>query len=359
MKKVCFIAQFPPPIHGLSKAVQTLYDSDMHDDMEFEKIDIKNNKKFLINMIKILNSKADLFYFTISQTKGGNIRDLIILKLLEIRNKKYVIHLHGGNYLRKMIDNDVPKWQKKQNYKLISKAQRVIVLSKSLISTFSGIISENKISVIPNCIDNQFLLSEENYKTKKENIKKREVRNVLYLSNFIKEKGYEYVLELANIEKNNFEKTGIRKYNFQFAGKFFEERDKKSFFEYIEKNKLNEYVKYYGIVDGKEKNNLLKEADSLILLTTYFREGQPISILEGMGNGLVIIATNHTAIPDMIKDNVNGIIVDKSNVDTNVLYEKMNNINYETISSNNYEECKKYSEIEYLNNCLECFRQCL
>ena len=25
MKKICFIAQFPPPMHGLSKAVETLY----------------------------------------------------------------------------------------------------------------------------------------------------------------------------------------------------------------------------------------------------------------------------------------------------------------------------------------------
>ena len=27
MKRICFIAQFPPPIHGLSKAVETLYTS--------------------------------------------------------------------------------------------------------------------------------------------------------------------------------------------------------------------------------------------------------------------------------------------------------------------------------------------
>lgn len=359
MNKICFIAQFPPPIHGLSKAVQTLYDSKLDSSIVFEKIDIKNNKKFLVSMIKILKSKADLFYFTISQTPGGNIRDLIILKLISMKKKNYIIHLHGGNYFRKMIDNEIPVWQKKMNYNLIAKAKRVIVLSESLISTFKGIVDNSKISVIPNCVDNKFLLSQEDFKIKNYNIDKKKIKNVLYLSNFIKEKGYQYVLQLAKLEKEEFEKTGIRKFSFDFAGKFFSEKEKNGFFKYIDENDLNNFIIYHGIVDGNEKSNLLKQADVMILLTTYFREGQPISIIEGMGNGLAIVATNHTAIPDMIHNNVNGIIVDKNNIDVNDIYKKMTNIEYKTISLNNYNECKKYSEKEYLNNCLSCFKECL
>lgn len=359
MKKICFIAQFPPPIHGLSKAVQTLFDSNLDTNIVFEKIDIKNNKLFFINMIKILKSKANLFYFTISQTPGGNIRDLIILKLLNLQGKKYVIHLHGGNYFRKMIDNDIPNWQKKLNYKLISKAKKVIVLSESLIPTFYEMVNNDKIVVIPNCVDNKFLLNQDEFETKRSNIAKKEIKNILYLSNFIKEKGYQYVLELAKIEKFQFEKTGTRKFTFDFAGKFFTEKEKKEFFQYIEENDLNDYVTYHGIVDGENKCKLLKQSDILILLTTYFREGQPISIIEGMGNGLVIIATNHTAIPDMIKNDINGIIIDKDHIDVEDIYERMKNINYELISLNNYNECKKYYEKEYLNNCLKCFKECL
>ena len=82
-KKICFIAQFPPPMHGLSKAVETLYNSELNasvnsdGEFEFEKVDITNNKNFLKNLLKISKSKADLFYFTISQPyryllTGGN-----------------------------------------------------------------------------------------------------------------------------------------------------------------------------------------------------------------------------------------------------------------------------------------------
>ena len=52
--KICFIAQFPPPIHGLSKAIDTLYKSKLNEEYEFEKINITNNKKFIYNLIKIL-----------------------------------------------------------------------------------------------------------------------------------------------------------------------------------------------------------------------------------------------------------------------------------------------------------------
>ena len=44
-KKICFIAQFPPPMHGLSKAVETLYNSELNasvnsdGEFEFEKVD--------------------------------------------------------------------------------------------------------------------------------------------------------------------------------------------------------------------------------------------------------------------------------------------------------------------------------
>ena len=45
-KKVGIIGQFPPPIHGLSKALDTLYNSYLNKEFDFTKIDITNNKKF-------------------------------------------------------------------------------------------------------------------------------------------------------------------------------------------------------------------------------------------------------------------------------------------------------------------------
>ncbi len=313
-KKICFIAQFPPPMHGLSKAVETLYNSVLNSavnpdgEFEFEKVDIANNKIFLKNLLKIIKSKADLFYFTISQTKGGNLRDLVIFKLLELQHKKCLIHLHGG-YYRQLVDNDMASWQRKANYKAIKKLVGVIVLSKSLKKIFEGMICDDKIFVVENCVDDQYLLSDQEIEEKLATLENKKILHVLWLSNFIKSKGYPFVLEMAKTEKKRVDAGGEKRFHFDFAGNFFEDSERDYFENFIKNNQLDEYVTYHGIVGGEEKRKLLKECYIFALPTRYPNEGQPISILEAMGNGMFIITTDHAGIPDVVEDGVNGIVI--------------------------------------------------
>ena len=314
MKKVCFIAQFPPPIHGLSKAVDTLYTSNLNSkvcntgEFEFEKIDITNNKCFLKNLYLISQSNADLFYFTISQTKGGNLRDLMIFKLLEMQHKKCLIHLHGG-YYRQLVDNDMPEWQRKANYKAIRKLSGVIVLSKSLRSIFEGMIDDSKIFVVENCVDDQYLLSNIEIEEKLEALKNKKMLHVLWLSNFIRSKGYPFVLEMAKKEKERVNSGREKRFHFDFAGKFFDDNEKRYFENYVKDFSLQDFITYHGVVGGEKKRDLLKRCDIFALPTRYPNEGQPISILEAMGNAMFIVATDHAGIPDIVKDGVNGKIV--------------------------------------------------
>ena len=312
-KKICFIAQFPPPMHGLSKAVETLYNSelntavDSNGEFEFEKVDITNNKNFVKNLLKISRSKADLFYFTISQTRGGNLRDLVIFKLLELQHKKCLIHLHGG-YYRQLVDNDMAGWQREANYKAIKKLAGAIVLSKSLKKIFEGMIDDDKIFVVENCVDDQYLLTDQEIEEKLDALENKKILHVLWLSNFIRSKGYPFVLEMAKAEKERVDAGGEKRFHFDFAGKFFEESEKEYFESYVKDNKLEEYVTYHGIVGGDEKRKLLKECYIFALPTRYPNEGQPISILEAMGNGMFIITTDHAGIPDIVGTE-NGIVL--------------------------------------------------
>ena len=314
MKKICFIAQFPPPMHGLSKAVETLYNSnlnvdiDSHGEFEFEKVDITNNKNILKNLLKISRSKADLFYFTISQTKSGNLRDLLIFKLLELQHKKCLIHLHGG-YYRQLVDNDMAGWQRKANYTAIKKLAGAIVLSESLKSIFEGMIDEDKIFVVENCVDDQYLLTDQEMEDKLATLENKKVLHVLWLSNFIRSKGYPFVLEMAKAEKKRVDIGEEKRFHFDFAGKFFDESEKEYFESYVKKNGLEEYITYHGVVGGEEKRKLLKECYLFALPTRYPNEGQPISILEAMGNGMFILTTDHAGIPNIVEDGVNGVLL--------------------------------------------------
>lgn len=358
-KKICFIAQFPPPIHGLSKAVDTLYNSHLQQEFEFEKINITNNKVFIKNLICILKSKADLFYFTISQTKGGNIRDLIIFKILEFKKKKCLIHLHGG-YYRKLIDNNLSSWQKRLNYKAVSKLTGAIVLGNSLKYIFNDILPDNKIFIVPNCVDNDFLISDIEFNNKITKLKNISVMHILYLSNFIKEKGYRIVLQLAEYEKilcNNGKK---KSFHFDFAGNFFDNTEKDFFFNYIKDHNLSQYITYHGIVAGDKKTELLKNSNAFILLTRYPNEGQPISILEAMGNGMAIITTDHAGIPDIVKDGINGIVFnDNSEKNIEFVYNRINSLfnnDYITILQNNRNiVLNNYTEKAYIENIKNLF----
>ena len=362
-KKICFIAQFPPPMHGLSKAVETLYNSELNSavnlngEFEFEKVDITNNKNFVKNLLKISHSKADLFYFTISQTRGGNLRDLIIFKLLELQHKKCLIHLHGG-YYRQLVDNDMAGWQQKANYKAIKKLAGAIVLSKSLKKNFEGMIDDNKIFVVENCVDDQYLLTDQEIEEKLAALKDKRVLHVLWLSNFIRSKGYPFVLEMAKAEKERVDAGEERRFHFDFAGKFFEDSEKAYFESYIKDNQLEKYVTYHGIVGGTEKRNILKECYFFALPTRYPNEGQPISILEAMGNGMFIITTNHAGIPDIVEDGINGTVI-RENVSIKKIYNSVlhkEKHDYKIVLRQNRLCCKtRYTQHIYIENMRNTF----
>lgn len=351
-KKIGIIGQFPPPIHGLSKALDTLYNSYLNEKFDFKKIDIKNNKKFLMNLIKIAFSKMDLYYLTLSQSKFGNIRDLIIIKLVQLKNRKIIIHLHGGGF-RNMLDEEFGNFQKIINYNILSKVEASIVLGESLRYIFEDIIPNEKIFIVKNCVDNEFVISDNEFNEKLLSLKIKKEFKILYLSNFIKDKGYNEVLQLANKVK---EKEDER-FKFIFAGKFFKEEDKEEFFNYIDQNKLSSIIEYKGIVSGEDKLNLFKESDIFILLTRYKKEGQPISIIEAVANGLKVISTNHAGIKDILDSN-EMILVDKNDINLEKIYSELINeyknreILAEKVLINRKNILNNFSEKNYLI-CLE------
>lgn len=318
-KKIAIIGQFPPPMHGLSKALDTLYNSYLNEEFNFTKIDITNNKKFLSNLFKILLSKLDLYYLTISQSKFGNIRDLIMIKLIQLKKRKIIIHLHGGGF-RNILDNEFNNYQRKLNYKILSKVDAGIVLGDSLRYIFEGIIPKEKIFVVKNCVDDEFVITDKEFNEKLLALENKKVFKILYLSNFIEDKGYKDVLELAKLVK---EKNDNR-FKFVFAGKFFCEDDKKEFFKYIKSNNLEKIIEYRGIIYGEEKINTLKECDYFILLTRYKNEGQPISIIEAASNGLRIVTTNHAGILDIL-DRDKMLVVDSNNIKINDIFKYLRN----------------------------------
>ncbi len=86
--------------------------------------------------------------------------------------------------------------------------------------------------------------------------------------------------------------------------------------KYINERNCSSYIKLHGL--STDVYSLLGNSDIFILPSLY--EGLPMSIIEAMGTGLPIVASNVGGIPDMIKHQCNGLLCDPS---VNSIYEAL------------------------------------
>lgn len=119
-----------------------------------------------------------------------------------------------------------------------------------------------------------------------------------------------------------------------------------------QRNELEEYVNtnqipnitFVGHVDNSQIYNYLDQAD--IMLSSPIIDNMPVSILEGMNAGLLVISSNVGGIPYMIEDNNNGLLFESKNIGD--LVEKMifpikNPIATEQIIYNAHKKLQYYS----------------
>ena len=102
----------------------------------------------------------------------------------------------------------------------------------------------------------------------------------------------------------------------------------------------------------------MRVCDIFVLLTRYPNEGQPISILEAMGNGMAIITTNHAGIPDIVKNGENGIVVKKNEIFQirEIFFTATEDLVARELR-NRYEVKEKYMEIRYTSNIRRVFNR--
>jgi glycosyltransferase involved in cell wall biosynthesis len=191
------------------------------------------------------------------------------------------------------------------NKYFISKFAAVIVEGELNFHLFSKIISKEKVYIIPNFADDYLFVKDEEIKFKFDNL---DTINLLFLSNLIPGKGYK---ELAKAYAELSEPFKSRIF-INFVGGFETLESKHEFLSQI---KTFNNMKYLGeFIDGHPKRELYNKSHILCLPTYYPFEGQPISILEAYASGCVVITTQHSGIPFIFSDSINGYLVEKKSV---------------------------------------------
>ena len=80
----------------------------------------------------------------------------------------------------------------------------------------------------------------------------------------------------------------------------------------IKEKKLDNNIEVIGWINFKNKIELLKKV-STVLLPSY-NEGLPMSILEGMASGKAIISTDVGGIPELVENNINGLVISPGDI---------------------------------------------
>ncbi|MFZ7826286.1 glycosyltransferase family 4 protein [Priestia sp. 40] len=362
MKKVIVIGPIPPPIHGESIALNQIVRSERINN-KYKLIVINTNravikkvgklsfKKIFQDIIVIfktffslITSKKHALYVSISQTKLGLFRDLIIIELGNKFASKTIIHLHGNN-LGNVLDS-LSLFQLKIAKRILNKVTTGIVLGENLKKNYRGFIRD--IQVVPNGIDTNFI--SENDISKAKLNKNNSQLNIVYLSNLMKEKGYMELIK--GVSELIIDGYAI---NLVLAGAIHNSKDYEEMRVLVKDKNLEKYIKYVGIVTDEKKKNLLLDSDIMILPSNYAVEGQPISIIEGMAAALPIISTKRGCIEDLVKNN--GILLKDGTSSLikeaiiNIINNPLNIEMYSKESRRHYLD--NFSDEKYINNIIK------
>ncbi len=356
--KILIIGPFPQPVFGVSLSNMVLKKGLTSRGFDVRAIDTATSTtidstqgafslrklsflKHYTRLYKVLS--PDIIYCTTGQTFFGIIKYAPFVLLAKILNKSTIVHVKGG-YIKASYEN-MSNLKRRISKFILKSYSKGIVLSSSLEPLLQDFLPPDKIFVQHNFIQDSLIISED------EVFKQKELKavRVIFLSNLIPEKGIYQLLEALDVLNVN---------NIPFQAKVAGHIPN-GHQDLIEKMNNIKNLEYVGIVKDRAKIDLLSWGNVFCLPTYYSMEGQPISILEAMGFGNVIITTKHAGIPDICSDK-NAVFVEKKDVQSivNKLKGLSNNINkIEQICRFNLTEARKlYSEKSFIDGIIKIMK---
>jgi len=316
-KKILFLSPLPPPFYGSAmssemclnilknsknfdvKNIKLNYSKEMSDVGRINLNKIKGIFKVKKQIKKELKKfNPDTIYFVPATSSFGLIRDYLFIKEIKKNwNEKILFHLRS-----RISEEDWNNPIFRKLYLGMFKGEKVIVLDKILKKDLHGIIPDKNIFILPNAIKNE--ISEKGIDKIRKQRQKNKNFNILFLSNMDEDKGWFKLLQTCKILKEK----GIN-FNCNFIGAWPSNKEKNKFYSFIEKNFLQNNVKYLSIKTGKEKNNILEKSDVLVFPTEYKLETFGRVIIEAMMFSLPVIANGIASIPTTIQDGKTGFVV--------------------------------------------------
>lgn len=185
---------------------------------------------------------------------------------------------------------------------ILKHADAVIALTDDMKNEILN-TCEREIAVIGNGIDPERFEGLSKIRTRMQLKIGENAKVVIFVGSLVPVKGIQYLIEAINLVKRNI--TSIR---LLIVGDG-PERCKLEILVY--KLNLNKHVTFYGRIDNQIVPEYLIASDVFALPS--LSEGFPVAIVEAMATGLPVISTKVRGLPELVKEGINGFLVEPAN----------------------------------------------
>ena len=265
--------------------------------------------------------KYDIIHLHAAEN-GSAFRKAMYASVAKKKNKKVIVHMHGAEFIQ--FYEGLNDKKKNRIFHFLNESDKVVALSDIWKRMLEETIHIDNCISINNGIDTEKLVEAKSEPKKYQN-------SFLFLGRLGKRKGaYDLVDAVEIVAKR---KKDILLY---MAG----DGEIEEIRRLVAEKKLENNIKVVGWIAGDAKIDLMKKVSTIVLPS--YNEGLPMTILEGMAAGKVIISTTAGAIPEVVKKE-NGIIIAPGDINalSEALISVMENNDIDTVANNNIDKIDK------------------
>jgi len=318
--RILVSGHLPPPMGGVATYYQSLLNSSLPQQVDFCFVETSSQRRTLsqsglFTFSNLISAITDCGRFTKAVIKHrpqlthigtafglSYVKHSVCVLIARLFGSRVLLHPHCGF---SALYTNQPRWWQWFFRRIIRFTNGVVTLSSEWNQLIT-IVPGCAVYYLPNAID---LTA---YRTA--TLKRRMVEQnppflkVLYLGYLGKAKGSFDLIEAAKeiLAKNIPVKIDL-------VGEELAKGEVEKLKKQIAQTGLGSVVSLHPPVMGSKKIEMLLEAD--IFIYPSYCEGMPIAVIEAMASGLPIISTRVGGLPDLVKDGINGILVEAGHPD--------------------------------------------
>ena len=354
--RILVSGHLPPPMGGVATYYQSLLNSSLPQQVDFCFVETSSQRRTLsqsglFTFSNLISAITDCGRFTKAVIKHrpqlthigtafglSYVKHSVCVLIARLFGSRVLLHPHCGF---SALYTNQPRWWQWFFRRIIRFTNGVVTLSSEWNQLIT-IVPGCAVYYLPNAID----LTAYRTATLKRRVVEQNppLLKVLYLGYLGKAKGSFDLVEAAKeiLAKNIPVKIDL-------VGEELAKGEVERLKKQIDQTGLGNVVSLHPPVIGSKKIEMLLEAD--IFIYPSYCEGMPIAVIEAMASGLPIISTRVGGLPDLVKDGINGILVEAGHPDQLVraiLYLSLNPDQRFAMQMNSFQSAINNFDIEKL-----------